>query len=101
MPRICTNCGKELADGEIFCPNCGTKMETVITPGGYNTTVQQPLLGNSDKMKAIKNIGIALIVLGVVGLFFGNIMFGDIGIAAGFAGVVSLVTGYGFIKLAQ
>ena len=52
-------------------------------------------------MKEPKNIGIALIVLGVVGLFFGSVMYGDIGISAGYAGVVALVTGYGFINLSK
>lgn len=25
--RFCTNCGNELGDGVMFCPNCGTKQE--------------------------------------------------------------------------
>ncbi len=44
-------------------------------------------------------IGIILLILGCVGLWLGNIMYGDIGITATFVGVVALVTGVGFVKI--
>lgn len=35
---ICTNCGKELEEGVIFCPSCGTKAET-------EPAVEKPMYG--------------------------------------------------------
>lgn len=29
--QFCTNCGKEIAGGERFCSNCGTKIQTIDT----------------------------------------------------------------------
>lgn len=43
--------------------------------------------------------GVVLIILGCVGLFLGNMMFGDIGVSCSYAAIVSIVTGAGFIKL--
>ena len=45
--------------------------------------------------------GIILILLGCVGLYFGTFMFGDIGVIATYSGLISLVTGGGFLKLAH
>lgn len=47
----------------------------------------------------MKSIGIPLIILGVVGLAMSTIMFGDIGIAAGLAGIIGIISGIGFIKI--
>lgn len=47
----------------------------------------------------MKNFGIILIVLGIVGIFLGSMMFGDIGIAALAGSIPALVTGIGFLKL--
>lgn len=35
---ICTNCGKPLEEGEIFCPSCGTKATV-------NIAAEQPMYG--------------------------------------------------------
>ena len=104
MIRRCSKCGKELADDEVFCSGCGTKFDNVnavISGSVASPQSQMQKMQKSHELKEPKNIGIALIVLGVVGLFFGSVMYGDIGISAGYAGVVALVTGYGFINLSK
>lgn len=47
----------------------------------------------------MKVLGIILIVFGVIGLMIGGKMFGDIGIAAWLASIISVLTGVGFIKV--
>lgn len=44
--------------------------------------------------------GIVLILLGCVGLYFGTFMFGDIGVLATYSGLISIVAGGGFLKIA-
>ena len=44
-------------------------------------------------------IGVILIILGCAGLAMGHIMFGDIGIGVTYSGIISIVTGVGFLKL--
>ncbi|TCS77602.1 hypothetical protein [Pectinatus cerevisiiphilus] len=43
--------------------------------------------------------GIILIILGCIGLIMGPIMFGDIGIGTTYSGIISIVTGVGFLKM--
>ena len=45
----------------------------------------------------MKIIGILLIILGLIGLFFSTLMFGDIGIACGIGALTALLSGIGFI----
>ena len=99
--KRCSKCGKELAEAELFCSNCGTRFDNVTTVVSGSVPSPQSQTQKSHELKEPKHIGIALIVLGVVGLFFGSVMYGDIGISAGYAGVVALVTGYGFINLSK
>ena len=47
----------------------------------------------------MKGIGIALLLLGLLGLLMACAMFGDIGIACGVAALCSLITGAGFWRL--
>ena len=47
----------------------------------------------------MKVIGILLILLGVVGIFMGLMMFGDIGIACLVGAVSSLLSGIGFLSI--
>ena len=44
-------------------------------------------------------IGVILVVLGCAGLAMGHMMYGDIGIGTTYSGIISLVTGVGFIKM--
>lgn len=46
-----------------------------------------------------KVIGILLIILGVIGIFMGLMMFGDIGIACIIGALGSLLSGIGFVSL--
>lgn len=45
----------------------------------------------------MKAIGILLIILGVLGIFMGMIMFGDIGIACIVGALSALLSGIGFL----
>lgn len=47
----------------------------------------------------MKGFGIALIIGGLVGLFLGHIMFGDIGVSSTYSAITSIVVGVAFIKL--
>ena len=44
----------------------------------------------------LKQVSIALIIVGVVGFLLGTQMFGDIGIAGMTAGIVGILSGFGF-----
>lgn len=45
----------------------------------------------------MNNIGVALIVVGIIGLALSTMMFGDIGVAAVIGSLASLFSGIGFI----
>jgi hypothetical protein len=45
----------------------------------------------------MKVIGILLIILGVIGIFLGMMMFGDIGIACIIGALSALLSGIGFL----
>lgn len=47
----------------------------------------------------MKVIGIILIVVGIVGLLFSTIMYGDIGVACGIGAITALLSGIGFILI--
>lgn len=47
----------------------------------------------------MKVIGILLIILGVVGVFMGMMMFGDIGIACIVGALAALLSGIGFLLI--
>ena len=49
----------------------------------------------------MKNIGIALIIVGSVGMLLGAMMYGDIGIAAMIGSVVGILSGVGFLKVSK
>jgi uncharacterized membrane protein YeaQ/YmgE (transglycosylase-associated protein family) len=51
------------------------------------------------KHAIMKKFGIALIVLGCIGLFIGHMMFGDIGVSCTYSAIIAIVTGTGFIKI--
>ena len=36
MARFCTNCGKEVAETEAFCANCGTSLNGGVNPNNTN-----------------------------------------------------------------
>lgn len=47
----------------------------------------------------MKIIGILLIIVGVIGIFMGMMMFGDIGIACLVGAITALLTGIGFLQI--
>ena len=47
----------------------------------------------------MKGFGIALIIWGLVGLFLGHIMFGDIGVSSTYSAITAIVVGIAFIRL--
>ena len=94
---FCNNCGKQIADGSVFCPGCGAEQPPMqkaesqgINPNtstnqslGYN--YQQPTDRNIEKPKSKKKKGIfASIIVAVLAITIGE-----------FAGkaVVNLTTG--------
>ena len=40
---FCTNCGSQFDDGNAFCPNCGTKVESVAQPVSEPAPVAVPV----------------------------------------------------------
>ncbi|MDD6160756.1 MAG: hypothetical protein PUB51_06480 [Oscillospiraceae bacterium] len=48
-----------------------------------------------------KVIGILLIIVGILGIFMGLMMFGDIGIACIVGALGSLLSGIGFVSIPQ
>lgn len=63
---FCSNCGKEIPDGSVFCLECGTRL--VSDSKEQNSLV----INNSEKKKQLKwlfiALGILVIVISVVGL---------------------------------
>ncbi|MCR4657291.1 MAG: hypothetical protein K5770_13870 [Lachnospiraceae bacterium] len=49
----------------------------------------------------MKVIGILLIILGAVGILFGLMMFGDIGIACIVGALAALLSGIGFMMVSR
>lgn len=49
----------------------------------------------------MKGIGIALIIIGVLGILMGLMMFGDIGIACLVGAITALLSGIGFVKVSK
>jgi hypothetical protein len=49
----------------------------------------------------MKLIAILLLVLGGIGLVMSAMMFGDIGVAAGIASIVSILSGIGFLQVSK
>lgn len=47
----------------------------------------------------MKWFGIALIIWGLIGLFLGHMMFGDIGVSNTYSAILSIVVGIAFLKL--
>ncbi len=49
----------------------------------------------------MKGIGIALIIIGALGILMGLMMFGDIGIACLVGAITALLSGIGFVKISK
>lgn len=78
---FCKNCGKEINDNAVICPNCG-----VATDKMQQTASAAPV-----EQKKANGFAITGLVLGLVGLFGGNYLFlvpGIIGLIFGIIGMV-------------
>lgn len=91
MGRFCSNCGKELEESYIACPNCGT----LVNKTTYNNT--------SNMFLSERNIGVAiilsLITCGIYGIYWfialtdeANKVSGNTAPSGGVAFLLSLVT---------
>lgn len=83
---FCNNCGTQLPDGALFCPNCGNKFETVNTPqpeyqqpefqqpAYQEPTYTQPAPQNNGDDTSILVFGILALAIGAIfGIIFGAI----------------------------
>lgn len=68
------------------------KLELFIKP--YNKSTK-------ERNKIMRVIGILLIILGIIGIFMGMMMFGDIGIACIVGALAALLSGIGFLITAK
>lgn len=78
---FCSKCGKQLEEGQNFCPNCGTAQQGTVV-SSLNTTVQQSENPTTNTMAVVG------FVLGLISLLID--FFGLIGIVA----IVLSVAGY-------
>ena len=49
----CKNCGKNLNQGEIFCANCGAKVENennIIVRNNFDQNIQNPTMSNVNNL---------------------------------------------------
>ncbi len=79
---FCRNCGKEIDDGALFCPHCGSQ---TLNPSGTQPQAQpqvQPMTqqtvnvqpfnaGPAQEAKGTNGFGIAGFVLGLLSLYLG------------------------------
>lgn len=85
----CPKCGRQITDQAQICPGCMTPGDEIramlsvqpINRGGFG----------------VKIIGVLLILVGLLGIFMGCLMFGDIGIACLVGAVTALLSGIGFL----
>ena len=86
--KYCKNCGKELDDGDNFCPVCGTKVSDVETPINKAPT---PTETNSGSGLAVASLVLSIIALllcltvffRVPYLSFGSVVLGILAIVFG------------------
>ncbi len=68
----CTKCGKPITQGEKFCANCGTAVDSgQMTQGNFNYNPQYPRMVNQSSQKSNYNvafiIGVLMLIAGVLG----------------------------------
>lgn len=71
---FCKNCGKELSNNAIMCPDCGEPVDlTVVKPA----TKQEPVLTDAAKnLKALSVVGMTLTLIAfVTGIIFGTFFY--------------------------
>lgn len=78
---FCSKCGKQLEEGQNFCPNCGTAQQVTVVSSS-NTNIQQSENPTTNTMAVVG------FVVGLISLLID--FFGIIGIIA----IVLSVAGY-------
>ena len=79
---FCKNCGKEINDSAVVCPNCGVATDNML---------QATTAVTNGQPKSANGFAIAGLVLGLVGLFGGNYAFlipGLVGLILSIVGMV-------------
>ncbi len=63
---FCKNCGSEFADGEAFCPNCGTAAEGTQSQAADNAQQEASKSGNYAPIIAIAAVAVVVIIAIIV-----------------------------------
>lgn len=87
----CPKCGRKITDQGQVCPGCMTPISEIRT-----------ILSMKPAKKGgigVKIIGVLLILFGLLGIFMGCLMFGDIGLACIVGAVTALLSGIGFLLI--
>ncbi len=61
----CRNCGREIQNGEPYCPHCGTLVQISPLPNSYPNPVGMPINGNNDS-NSKKNLTTFIILMAVL-----------------------------------
>ena len=74
----CRKCGMNLNEGDVFCPNCGTKVQNNEVQYNYNNMNNQPQKSdNSVKIIIGVIIGIVVLLIMIFAIFFAFTMLGS------------------------
>lgn len=90
---ICKKCNAWNEEKNKFCMRCGEALVEEVHGQPVGTVQQASPSGGGGLMA----VAIILFILGAVGLFFGTVMFGDIGVLSTLIGIVAIVSGIGFV----
>lgn len=90
---ICKKCKAWNDEKNKFCMKCGEELTEEI----QSQTVEWQRQANQYSGNGLMTVAIILFILGAVGIFFGTVMFGDIGVLSTLIGIIAIVNGIGFI----
>lgn len=90
---ICKKCNAWNEEKNKFCMKCGEP----LMEGVQGKPVEVPKQEKQSGGNGLMTVAIILFVLGAIGIFFGTVMFGDIGVLSTLLGIVTIVNGIGFI----
>ena len=101
MAKFCTNCGKELSEGVMFCPECGTQVAsehinvTSTQPLGFSERAHDPeILAAVKKTRGMAKIfTLILVPLPLIGFFIYSLVSREMetGDALKYGAIVSLI----------
>jgi len=79
----CKNCGKQLSDGAIMCPECGEPTKTSVALSGATDNITETHEETTQKSNPLAAIGFFLSMFAfVTGIVFGAFMYVFVGAAA-------------------